>query len=49
MKRIMVTLSDEGHGILSEYKKAQGIKNLDTALDEFLKEKGNEYKTTNSG
>ena len=34
----MVTLSDEGHDILSEYKKAKGMHNLDTALDEFLKE-----------
>lgn len=40
MKKLLVVLTDEGYDILKRYKEANGIGNLDTAVDEFLKEKG---------
>ncbi|MHC1623437.1 MAG: hypothetical protein ACXQTR_02460 [Candidatus Methanospirareceae archaeon] len=42
MKKILLVISDEGYDILKRYKEEQGIGNLDTALDLFLKEKGDE-------
>lgn len=39
MKKMLVVLSDEAYAILKEYKKDNGIANLDTALDELLKER----------
>lgn len=40
MKKILVVLSDEAYDILKRYKEAKRIGNLDSALDDFLKEKG---------
>ncbi len=44
MKKILVAVSDEAYAVLKEYKKAKGVNNLDTALDELLKERGRKGK-----
>ncbi|RLI08305.1 hypothetical protein DRO24_01495 [Candidatus Bathyarchaeota archaeon] len=37
MKKILAVVSDEAYEVLREYKEANNIKNLDTALDELLR------------
>lgn len=44
MKRIMAVISDRAYGILKQYKDANGIANLDTALDSLLLEREKETK-----
>jgi len=38
MRKILAVVSDEAYEVLREYKEANNIKNLDTALDELLRE-----------
>ena len=38
MKKILAVVSDEAYEVLREYKEANNLKNLDTALDELLRE-----------
>lgn len=40
MRKILATVSDRAYEVLKEYKEGKGIKNIDTALDELLLEKG---------
>lgn len=42
MKKMLVVITDEGYAILKRYKEAKEVGNLDSALDEFLKEKDEE-------
>ena len=42
MKKILATISDEAYAVLKKYKEDGGVANLDTALDELLKERGRE-------
>jgi len=37
MKKILAVVSDEAYEVLREYKEANNLKNLDTALDELLR------------
>lgn len=37
MKKLNVTISDESHQVLTDFKEDNNIKNLDEALDELLK------------
>ena len=39
MKKIMAVLSDESYGVLKQFQKDGGIANLDTALDNLIREK----------
>ena len=39
MKKIMAVLSAESYGILKRYQEEGGIANLDTALDNLIKER----------
>jgi len=38
MRKILAVVSDEAYEVLREYKEVNNIKNLDTALDELLRE-----------
>ena len=38
MRKILAVVSDEAYEVLREYKEANNIKKLDTALDELLRE-----------
>ena len=40
MRKILATVSDRAYTVLKEYKEANRLANLDTALDELLLEKG---------
>lgn len=40
MRKILATVSDEAYAVLKKYKEDSGVANLDTALDELLKERG---------
>lgn len=39
MKKMLLVISDEAYAILKGYKEDNDIANLDTALDELLKER----------
>jgi len=39
MRKVLATISDEAHDILKRYQKKNNMANLDTALDELLKDR----------